>query len=113
MNKIGVHEVGERNKTLSDGFNYPTLNRNMLMSMNTITKNQDFVKTTTSYFNSNRRSSNNLSVTDIEGKSNRQNLTILQELHRKFLVINPTPNLTIQTRISTLTVHRQGLTSLK
>lgn len=41
----------------------------MAMSMNTITTAQDNVKTNTQRFVSDRRTSNNLQVNDIEGKS--------------------------------------------
>lgn len=47
MNKIGFHEEVEPSKTLKDGFNYPTLGRNMLMSLNSINATKDFVNTST------------------------------------------------------------------
>jgi len=68
MNKIGVLELTETAKSLKDGFNYPMPNRDMLMSLNTITTINDFVNTTTMRFQTHRRNSQNLSARDIEGK---------------------------------------------
>ncbi len=67
MNKIGFRETTEPIKTLKDGFNYPTLGRNMLMSLNTISDSHDFVNTTTSRFHTRRNSSNNMQAADIDG----------------------------------------------
>ena len=47
MNSIGFHDVVKPQISLTDPYNYPMLNRNMGMSMNTITSTQDYVKTNT------------------------------------------------------------------
>jgi len=47
MNSIGYQDVIKPQLSFSDPFNYPVLNRNMGMSMNTITSTQDYVKTNT------------------------------------------------------------------
>ena len=68
MNSIGFKDVSPVPVSLADPFNYPTLNRNQLMSMNTITGAQDHVRTTTNRFSSQRRQSMNLQCADIPGK---------------------------------------------
>lgn len=68
MNSIGFRDPVKLEVSFNDAFNYPSLNRNMAMSMNTITSAQDHVKTNTQRFVSDRRFSNNLMVHDIEGK---------------------------------------------
>jgi len=60
MNKIGFHDEVEPDKTLKDAFNYPTLNRKMLMSLKSITTIDDFVNTSTKRFHTSRRFSTNL-----------------------------------------------------
>ena len=37
MNSIGLKDAFRPQVSFADAFNYPTLNRNMVMSMNTIT----------------------------------------------------------------------------
>jgi hypothetical protein len=50
MNSIGYKDTVQPQLSFGDAFNYPTLNRNMVMSMNTITTEQDHVKTNTQRF---------------------------------------------------------------
>lgn len=55
MNHIGYKDATTHNVSLADPFNYPSLDRNMLMSMNTITTRNDHVQTNTSRFSTQRR----------------------------------------------------------
>lgn len=50
MNRIGVKENIDPTKTLKDGYNYPVLGRDMLMSLNTILASHDYVNTSTQRF---------------------------------------------------------------
>ena len=69
MNAIGEQgTIGNFTKSYADPYNYPSLNRNNAMTMNTITGAQDFVKTNTQTFVSARKASLNLNCSDIEGK---------------------------------------------
>ena len=71
MNAIGEQStIGNFSKSFADPYNYPTLSRTNVMSMNTITGAQDFVKTDTKTFVSARKQSQNLDCSDIEGKHN-------------------------------------------
>lgn len=54
MNTIGHSESVKPAVSLKDGYNYPVLDRSMLMSMNTITDHTDHVKTTTRRFSTQR-----------------------------------------------------------
>lgn len=69
MNAIGQQDtLNSYTKSLADPFNYPSLNRDMVMSMQTITTRNDHVKTNTQRFVSPRGSSQNLDSSDIPGK---------------------------------------------
>lgn len=55
MNSIGFKDLIKPEVTIADPYNYPSLNRSMLMSMNTITGQNDHVRTTTKRFSTDRR----------------------------------------------------------
>jgi len=69
MNAIGAQDtLRGASFSLSDPFNYPSINRNMCMSMNTISAANDYVKTKVAGFTTSRRQSSNLMNSDIAGK---------------------------------------------
>jgi hypothetical protein len=69
MNAIGARDTLKgASFSLSDPFNYPSINRNMCMSMNTISAANDYVKTKVASFTTSRRQSSNLMNGDIPGK---------------------------------------------
>lgn len=67
MNSIGYTDILKPQPSLTDPFNYPMPNRSKLMSMNTITPENDYVQTKTHRFITSRRSSLNNTSNDIEG----------------------------------------------